>query len=111
MKVVLVRFKKGLKEKIKDTAKEYYYFCPLKDIEIGDYVLVEVKKYRDRTFGVARIESIKDMNIREAKELNIRGMVALKIPIDDFDHRCKLLYSAKMKLYSKYKELDKEKIQ
>ena len=41
MKIVGVRIKKGIHKPIKDTAKIYYFMCPIKNVGIGDYVLLE----------------------------------------------------------------------
>lgn len=41
MKIVGVRLKKGIHKPIKDTAKIYYFMCPIKNVGIGDYVLLE----------------------------------------------------------------------
>ena len=41
MKIVGVRLKKGIHKPIKDTAKIYYFMCLIKNVGIGDYVLLE----------------------------------------------------------------------
>lgn len=91
MKIVTIRFKKGIRRKIKDTQKEYEYMCPIDTITVGDYVLLEVKIKKRHDFQVGRIESVLDIDEWDSKEktkLLPYGFVVCKIPVKDMDKRC-----------------------
>lgn len=91
MKIVTIKFKKGLTRNIKPSQKEYEYMCPIEDINIGDYVLLEVKIKKRRDFQVGRIESVIDLeewdNENKSKLLPF-GFVVCKIPVKNFEKRC-----------------------
>lgn len=88
MKVVTIKFKKGIKKEIKNTQKDYEYMCPVNDINVGDYVLVEVKIHDREDFQVARIESVIDIKNYISKDgTHPYGFVICKLHVKDFEHR------------------------
>ncbi len=100
MIIVEVRFKNGIKAKIKETGQKYYFFCPQQGIQIGDYVLVEsregVKSYHNDNFRVARIERIfKDEEDKIMKMLRVRRYVVCKLAVKDFEERCAVVRKMK----------------
>lgn len=89
MKVVTIRFKKGIKKKIRQTQKTYEYMCPLNDIKLGEYVLLEVKIHNREDFQVGRIESVMDLEeYDDGKKQLPYGFVVCRLPVKKFRERC-----------------------
>lgn len=112
MKVADVRLKKGIRNKIKETQKIYNYICPLKNIQKGDMVLVDVQIHHTDGFEVGRVEDIYDMSFAEIAKKKIYGFVIMKMPLN-FEKHCDRLKKQKYKLFSKYSgtyKIKKEKI-
>lgn len=101
MKIVKVRMKRGIIRCIKQNQKVYDYICPLKNIEVGDFVLVDVFINKADTFGVARIEEIYELSEREVGERRIYGFCVMKMP-RDFQEHCNKMRDIKIKLLSRY---------
>lgn len=97
MMIVKLRFKKGIRRTIRQTQKEYYYYCPIPSVEIGDYVLVETKK--GFSFEVARIEDIIDDAPKDVIK-TIDSFVVCALPVKDFVSRCKIINKRKSKIKS-----------
>ena len=63
LRIVIIKMRRGLKGKINENSKPYAFICPIKDIEKGDYVVVEVtrktfRRNRTNDFRVGRVEEI-----------------------------------------------------
>ncbi|MFV0395649.1 MAG: hypothetical protein ACK5LC_14895 [Coprobacillaceae bacterium] len=95
MKIVRLRFKKGIKKSIRPTQKMYYYYCPIPTISVGQYVLVETKK--GYSFEVARIEEVVDA-VSEELLATIDSFVVCLLPVKDFVKRCKNINKQKSKI-------------
>lgn len=71
MRLVRTKFRKNIFYKILPTAKDYYFICPIKNVEVGDALLVEFntksyrKKYNGNFIGIVRVEEIIDKNAKE----------------------------------------------
>lgn len=89
MKIVGVRLKKGIHKLIKDTAKIYYFMCPIKNVGIGDYVLLECDGTdKINIFQVGLIIEEHD-NTPENTELYMPfSFVVSGFPVKDFLARC-----------------------
>lgn len=87
MKIVSIKFKKGIRKGIRDTQKEYNYMCPIDDIKIGEYVLLEVHINKRDDFQVGRVEKVMDLPSDKTIILP-EGFVICKIPVKDFEKRC-----------------------
>ena len=89
MKIVGVRLKKGIHKPIKDTAKIYYFMCPIKNVGIGDYVLLECDGTdKINIFQVGLIIEEHD-NTPENTELYMPfSFVVSGFPVKDFLARC-----------------------
>ena len=91
MIIVKCRYKKNVRKKVKDTQKMYTFICPLKNVEVGEYVIVEM--HQGKTMGLARIEEI--LLVKDYKEC-ITGVVFDKIGTKDVEKRSraclKILY-------------------
>lgn len=111
MKIVTIRFKKGIRRKIKDTQKTYDYMCPINNIAEGEYVLLEVvigKRGRKHGyFQVGRIEKVFDPDNYSKSPLPY-GFVICKIPVEDFDKRCSTVTRMKKKHMQKIKNRTKQ---
>ncbi len=75
MKLLEVKFKNGVNGKIKDSMQTYIFICPLQNVEVGEYVLLETKqgkKYNNNeNFRIAKIEKIIEDNqklVRDKKQ-------------------------------------------
>lgn len=101
MRIVKVKIKRGVIKSIKDFQKVYNYICPLKKVEVGDYVLVDVFINKVDTFGVARIEEIYELSEKEVEEKQIYGFVIMKMP-KNFDEHCKKIKKMKVRLLARY---------
>ena len=95
MKIVRLRFKKGVRRSIRPTQKQYYYYCPIPTISVGEYVLVETKK--GYSFEVARIEEVLD-DVSKEIQATINSYVVCSLPVKDFVKRCKNINKRKSKL-------------
>jgi hypothetical protein len=102
MKLVGIRFRRGVRRKIKDTQKIYKYLCPIDDIKVGDWVVVDVKLTTQEDFRVGRIEEIEAISNEKMCKLEIKSFVICKLPVKDFDKRCQFVKNMKYKLSAKY---------
>lgn len=115
MKIVSIKFKKGIKKRIRDTQKEYSYMCPIDDINIGEYVLLEVHINKRDDFQVGRVEKVMDLPLDKSFILP-EGFVICKIPVKDFEKRCLSVKKWKNNQISmneknaKYNALSKDKV-
>lgn len=116
MVIVRIRFKKGITGKITENKKLYTYICPISNINLGDYVLLETRiPYKSGSnkdeFGVGRIEEIindeKEMN-KIIKEVQPTSYVICKIPVKNFDDRCNQIKEMKNKRQAKYEAMKDE---
>jgi hypothetical protein len=95
LKIVKVRFKKGVKRPIKNTQKEYYYLCPIPKVLEGDFVLVD--SHSGKNFSVARIEAVYEKKPKEATTV-LDSFVICVLPVKDFNKRCVDVRIRKMKI-------------
>ena len=56
MKAVGVRLKKGVSKTIKESQKIYYYICPVPEVAVGEFVIVNLKTKHDEFFTIARVD-------------------------------------------------------
>lgn len=54
MKVIRCKLQQQTAKPINDNQKDYYFACPLKDVEIGDAVLLQYSVSRERRKGDVR---------------------------------------------------------
>lgn len=102
MKVAKIRIRKGIRKSIKETQKLYDFICPLKNVDVGNYVVVEVKNKRNENFHVGRVEEIVEITEDEMLVKKLYSYVVCLIPVKDFDKRCKKITNMKFKQFSKY---------
>ncbi|WP_279153687.1 hypothetical protein [Thomasclavelia cocleata] len=106
MKIVSIKFKKGIKKRIRDTQKLYEFMCPIKDIHVGEHVLLEVCINKRDDFQVGRIEKISDIPEDKTTVLP-EGFVVCKLPVKDFDKRCESVRKFKREQISMNKKIEK----
>ena len=111
MKIAKVRLKQLPHRKIKDTQKLYHFICPIDDVEIGDYVLVELKQKKVSSFGVGRVDELEILTLQETTQLEPRPdqLVFSKINVDNFEKRCDTALLIRRKVMTLYTEYDKKK--
>lgn len=97
MKIVELKFKKGLKEPIKDNQPSYEFLCPFSKVEVGSMVTVEVKKNRKHDFKIGRVESVRDLKITRDTP---RETVVAVMPFKDFEVHCDKLHDFKTDVYN-----------
>lgn len=64
MKIVRTKFRRDLFHPIKEGQKDYYFICPMKDVEVGDALLVEynTKRYKSiRRFNFLAIVRVDEV--------------------------------------------------
>lgn len=110
MRIVKIRFKKGVRKPIKETQKVYNFICPLQNIEVGEYVLCEVKNKKSDDFKVGRVEEIFDMTEEEIMISKPYSFIVSKVPVKDFNKRCREITNMKFKRFSKYNGTYHQKI-
>ena len=89
MKIVGVRLKKGIHKPIKDTAKIYYFMCPIKNVGIGDYVLLECDGTdKINIFQVGLIIEEHDNTPENTNLYMPFSFVVSGFPVKDFLARC-----------------------
>lgn len=100
MQVIIGKIRKGIGVPIKPTQKDYAFMCPpVADINIGDYVLVDVYFNDRQHFQVVRVENV--LSLEEYKETISKAgeepysYVVCKLPVKDFDKRCKTIQDLK----------------
>ena len=105
MRLVTVRFKKGIRKSIKNSQKLYTYYCPL-DVKEGDYVCVDIHRKHENYFGITRVEWTSEVTVKELMALDDkmkpRGVVLFKVPVDDFYARCALGTKKKYAMMAMY---------
>ena len=111
MKIIGIRFKRGLRRPIKPTQQIYYYLCPVKSVEEGDYVCVDAKQKYNETFEIGRVEEIYEMSFSDVElmEHRITGVVLFRVPIRDFEERCIVANKRKIALNARYERAYKVK--
>lgn len=101
MRIVKVKHQNRTNIAIKDTAKSYYYICPMK-VNVGDYVLLESRnrKRRQTIFRVGKVISILDYTVKDLIEREIcpHSFVFCKLDIEDFPKRMKQVRNMKYRL-------------
>lgn len=106
MKVVRIKFKKGVKKPIKESQKSYYYLCPVKNIQEGDFVLVD--SHRGRDFSVAKIEAVYDRKPKDVSTV-LDSFVICILPVKDFNGRCIDVHYRKLKITTKVNQAKKKR--
>lgn len=101
MKVVGVRLKKGVAKSIKDSQKIYYYICPLVEVKVGEFLIVDLKTKHDEFFTIARVEEVIDNAEKFITDNNIYGFVVCKVPLKNFDDRCATIIRMKESIRNK----------
>lgn len=119
MKITTVKFKKGLSLPIRESQKAYDFMCPIDNIEIGDYVLVDVYINGRQHFQVGRVEAVSelvdyvgegDRVNKIAKKQEPYSYVICKIPVKDFEQRCQQVRKMKRTTRNRnWRRIDKEK--
>lgn len=122
MLLARVKHRRGVKQPIKDTQKDYYYICQREDIHEGDYVLVEYQvknhcKSRQGYFGIARVEEIIEGDtITLIQEYMPTSFIICRLEKDvDFDEACKQIQTLRAQVAEvqkpiKMKEIQDEKV-
>lgn len=98
MKAIRCKYKDGVRLATDDKSKKRWFLCPMKNIKVGDWVLVEFKiqrknkktgtKISNRYFGVQRVDKILDdiqYNKSFLEKWKITNFVVCKVPVEDMD--------------------------
>lgn len=105
MKLIRARYRNQTNKKIRKNQPSYIFICPLKDVEVGEYVLVEhLPEGKVTKFAIAHVDEIFEMSINEIMKSNIRPrfFVVAKIDIKDLDKRTDQVKKMKYTLFSLY---------
>ena len=86
----------------------YVYICPIKNIKVGDWVIVEVTKSKmPWGFAVAKVEEILgEMNDELMKHYHPISLIIGKIACEDLEKRCENTIFLKQKIFKKYYDWD-----
>lgn len=111
LRIVIIKMRRGLKGKINENSKPYAFICPIKDIEKGDYVVVEVtrktfRRNRTNDFRVGRVEEIMSWDDATILKYRPNSFVVCKVDCKNFDHRCTQAYQKKHQLWYRYNRVD-----
>lgn len=85
MKIIKVRYKRNIRQRVSMAQKPYHFICPLKDIKVGEYVLVE-KNY-GMGMQMARVEAVYENEKQVDYKKLITGTVFCKIHVKDVEER------------------------
>lgn len=105
MKIVSIKFKKGIRKKIRDNQKLYDFMCPINDIQVGEHVLLEVCINKRDDFQVGRVEEVSDLP-EDKMAILPESFVVCKIPLRDFKARCKDVRKLKRKQIIRNKKIE-----
>ncbi|WP_249029988.1 hypothetical protein [Tannockella kyphosi] len=82
MPLVKIKYKRNIRLPIRPGQKEYLFLCPFRDIQIGEYFLVENKGGANISLG--RVEEIVEDN---PLTVNVSGVCFSRIDCKDVDDR------------------------
>ncbi len=105
MKLIRARYRSQTNRKIRKNQPSYIFICPIKDIQVGEYVLVEhLPEGKVTKFSIAHVDEIFEMSVSEIMKANIRPrfFVVAKINIKDLDKRTDEIKKMKYTLFSIY---------
>lgn len=122
MKVIRCKLQQQTAKPINDNQKDYYFACPLKDVEIGDAVLVQYSVSRERRKGdvrrghstyltVGRVEEIfegKAWDLMEKYHPTATAVCRLEEQFQKYDAFWDRLNKAKMTASSLHKTYDQQ---
>lgn len=97
----------------KENHKTFNYICDLKDIQIGDYVIVEITRKNmygrpANDFRIGRVESLHTWNDSEVSKFKPNSFVVCKIAEKEFKTRCNEIKKSKKELWELY-NIDKKR--
>lgn len=108
MRIAGIKIKRSPRKKITQGMKVYDFICPVSDVEIGDYVLCEVKSNsKQEHFAVGKIVYIKEEKtsyVIKHRENKPTDFVICKIDMnpEDFDKRIRQMQILKYRTLSLY---------
>ena len=122
MKVIRCKLQQQTAKPINDNQKDYYFACPLKDVEIGDAVLLQYSVSRERRKGdvrrghstyvtVGRVEEIfegKAWDLMEKYHPTATAVCRLEEQFQKYDAFWDRLNKAKMVASSLHKTYDQQ---
>ena len=122
MKVIRCKLQQQTAKPINDNQKDYYFACPLKDVEVGDAVLLQYSVSRERRKGdvrrghstyvtVGRVEEIfegKAWDLMEKYHPTATAVCRLEEDFQKYDAFWNRLNKAKMMASSLHKTYDQQ---
>ena len=111
-RIVSIKMQRGVLGK--ENNKTFNYICDLKDIQIGDYVIVEITRKNmygrpANDFRIGRVESLHTWNDSEVSKFKPNSFVVCKIADKEFKTRCnEFLIKSKKELWELY-NIDKKR--
>ena len=122
MKVIRCKLQQQTAKPINDNQKDYYFACPLKDVEVGDAVLLQYSVSRERRKGdvrrghstyvtVGRVEEIfegKAWDLMEKYHPTATAVCRLEEQFQKYDAFWDRLNKAKMMASSLHKTYDQQ---
>ena len=87
MRVARIRMIRGITQGVNAKQKQYYYLCPLKNVEVNDCVVVNIFLQNIDSFACAIIDELIEMPDDEVVDKRIFGVCVVKLP-DGFLKHC-----------------------
>ena len=110
-RIVSIKMQRGVLGK--ENNKTFNYICDLKDIQIEDYVIVEITRKNmygrpANDFRIGRVESLHTWNDSEVSKFKPNSFVVCKIADKEFKTRCNEIKKSKKELWELY-NIDKKR--
>ena len=108
MRITGIQIKRSPRKKITSGMKIYEFICPVPDVEVGDYVLCEVKNNAKKEhFAVGKIVYIKEEKtsyVVKHRDIKPTDFVICKIQMkpEEFDKRIRQMQVLKYRTLSLY---------
>lgn len=111
LRIAMIKIKKGVLGKITPNSKPYAFICPLDDVHVGNYVIVEVTRKTARKnvkndFRVGKVLDILEWDEGTISQMRPNSFVVSKIACSDFEYRCNKVRENKYALWARYNALD-----
>lgn len=105
MKLIKARYRNKTNRRLRDNQKQYVFICPIEDVEVGDYVLVEhYPEGKVTRFTIAHVDEVFEMSVKELMKSPYRPrfFALAKIDTKNLDKRTAQVKKMKYTLYSIY---------
>jgi len=99
--IARVKILNGVKDIIRDSKTDYYFFCLFNRVSVDDYVLLDVKN--GRSFAVGKVMELYDQK-PENIEILMTSFICGKIAVKNFEDICASIKNKKYRI-STAKEL------